>query len=167
MSKSKRPAEDILILDLGTTTGVSFWDGRTFASSTISLKDKAGKFNKEGFLLFFKVVTKIIEQACVNKTLKEIVVEIPHCGKFLRANRILFGLLGITELIASMAGVPLIEYRPKAVKKFWTGNGNADKKAMLAESQKRGMSHLTDHNENDAVAMMYYHLHGKLGKWKS
>jgi crossover junction endodeoxyribonuclease RuvC len=44
-------------------------------------------------------------------------------------------------------GVPVGE-----IKKSWTGKGNAPKKAMIAEAQRRGLG-VEDENEVDAIAL--------------
>jgi Holliday junction resolvasome RuvABC endonuclease subunit len=73
------------------------------------------------------------------------------------ANRILFGLLAIVDMFCQAYLVEKFEYRPKAIKKFWTGNGNADKKLMVKKAYERGFG-ITNHNEVDAVAQLIMHV---------
>jgi Holliday junction resolvasome RuvABC endonuclease subunit len=63
-------------------------------------------------------------------------------------------------MFADANDLKLVEYRPKAIKKYWTRNGNADKKQMVARTQSFGYIDVKDHNESDAIAMLYFHLKG-------
>lgn len=147
----------ILALDLGSTTGYAFKDTGWVQSGVISLKHK-GKFAPNGGELLFNHLALFRE-------VTTIAVEKPHAGKFFASVKILFGLLGIVGLHCSIHKINLIEYSPKAIKKFWTGNGNADKDTMVEFTQTK-YHHVTDHNESDAIALLELHLH-KINSTKS
>lgn len=148
----------VLAIDLGTNLGWALHSERGVESGVLHLTKncKKGAFSKAGYARLYSFL------ACVYAKSKGFIlaVEIPHCGKFLAANRILFGLLGVVEMFVQVHEVPVTEYRPTAIKKYWTGKGNADKKAMLEATKKRGFA-IKDHNESDAAAMLHLHLGAK------
>jgi crossover junction endodeoxyribonuclease RuvC len=147
-----------LSIDLGSNLGWALHSNEGITSGVLSLKEK-GKFSPRGFeqLYCWMTAHKLIAVDRGEGTKNfEMIVEVPHCGKFMAANRILFGLLAMVNMFCSNNEIKLTEYRPKAIKKYWTGNGNANKAQMLAASKERGMV-IKDHNENDALAMLYFH----------
>jgi len=85
-------------------------------------------------------------------------VEIPHLGKFFAANKSLFGMLGIIYRRAALYHTPVFEYKPKAIKKWATGNGNASKEMMVARARELSGKNITDHNEADAYLLLMFHL---------
>ena len=56
-------------------------------------------------------------------------------------------------------GVPMEAYPVGAIKKHWTGAGNASKEAMIAAAVRRGFKPIDD-NEADALAMLDMALGG-------
>jgi hypothetical protein len=154
----KTPKQATLALDLGSNLGWALRVGDEQSSGVLSLKDK-GKFSQEGFGRLYAFLTshlfKLTDDG-IGQNNFTLLVEIPHCGKFLAANRILFGLLGVVDMWKTNYQIKLVEYRPKAIKKFWTGNGNADKKKMVDKAKEWGYTSV-DHNEIDACAMLELH----------
>lgn len=148
----------VLAIDLGTNLGWALHSKRGVESGVLHLtkSGKKGAFSKAGYRCLYAFLIGIY----TNTEGLTLAVELPHCGKFLSANRILFGLLAVVEMFAENHELVVTEYRPTAIKKYWTGKGNADKKAMLAVTKKRGFD-IKDHNENDAVAMLHLHLGAK------
>lgn len=71
------------------------------------------------------------------------------------AARAYCGFLAIVEAWCATNNVPLVGVGVGTVKKHWTGVGNADKAAMIAEAQRRGL-HPADDNEADALAILSY-----------
>lgn len=63
--------------------------------------------------------------------------------------------LALTELVADSHRATLMPVGVKTIKKFWTGNGNADKDAMTAQAKVRGFRPETD-NDSDALAILHY-----------
>jgi len=69
------------------------------------------------------------------------------------------GLRAILLETACQHGLPLFSYVPTAIKKFWTGKGNAKKQAMIdATRAKFPGIEITDDNQADALAMLHLHL---------
>ncbi|WP_081760432.1 hypothetical protein [Bordetella petrii] len=61
--------------------------------------------------------------------------------------------LALTELVADSHRVRLVPVGVGTIKKHWTGKGNADKAAMLAQARARGFRPDTD-NDADALAIL-------------
>lgn len=58
--------------------------------------------------------------------------------------------------------IKTVGYSPPSIKKFWTGNGRADKEAMVAHTYMRFPDlQLADDNEADAIAILHLHLASK------
>lgn len=142
-------------LDLGSVTGFAVKSPHGFSSGTLSFKKK-GKFHDSGYKALYDFLNTFLEGPHEHPWL-EVVVEKPHTGRFLAPIRILFGLLAIVHLFCDLFQIKLTEYSPKEIKKFWTGKGNADKDTMVAETQTK-FPNVTDHNQSDAIALMYLHL---------
>lgn len=150
-----------LSLDLGSNLGWATHSNYGVQSGVLSLKDK-GKFSLNGFGKFYAwlIGHKLrVEDGGLGRNNFKILVEVPHCGKFMAANRILFGLLAVVNMFGVTNDIEVLEFRPKAIKKFWSGNGNADKKRMVAETQRRGYI-VKDHNQSDAIAQLEMYLKG-------
>lgn len=126
------------------------------SSGTLNFKKK-NKFADSGFMALHDFLYTFVADGPYNHTQLEIIVEKPHCGRFMAANRILFGLLAIVHLFCDKYGIKLTEYSPKAIKKFWAGRGNAKKEDMVLETQKK-FPNVKDHNQSDAIALLYLHL---------
>ena len=147
----------IVALDLGSVTGFAVKSKHGISHGTMNFKVK-GKFHDSGY-------KKLYDWLCVMpKDLPwhelEVVVEKPHAGRFFGAVRILFGLLAIVHLFSDEHGVKLTEVSPTSIKKFWTGKGTSSKEEMVAETQKK-FPNVKDHNQSDAIALLYYHLENK------
>jgi Holliday junction resolvasome RuvABC endonuclease subunit len=71
------------------------------------------------------------------------------------------GYRAILLALAAKQGVKVYPYSPTAIKKHWTGQGNAKKDAMIAESLRR-MPELreiyVDDNMCDAIALLSLHV---------
>ncbi|MGE8691108.1 MAG: hypothetical protein ACN6PJ_28450 [Achromobacter sp.] len=63
--------------------------------------------------------------------------------------------LALTELVADSHRVRLVPVGVGTIKKHWTGKGNADKGAMLAQARARGFRPETD-NDADALAILHW-----------
>ncbi len=61
----------------------------------------------------------------------------------------------LTELVADSHRVRLVPVGVGTIKKHWTGKGNADKDAMLAQARTRGFRPETD-NDADALAILHW-----------
>lgn len=74
--------------------------------------------------------------------------------------RTLIGLASVAELVAHIREVRCFEINVSTAKLFFTGNGRAEKKEMLAEAWRRGWQCADDH-QSDACAVacvVYGHL---------
>ena len=63
------------------------------------------------------------------------------------------GLMGELESWCENNSVPYAGVPVQTIKKFWTGKGNANKEAMMAEALRRGFEPHDD-NECDAIALL-------------
>lgn len=63
--------------------------------------------------------------------------------------------LCIVQMVADSHRATLQPVGVKTIKKYWTGNGNADKDAMTAQAKVRGFRPETD-NDSDALAILHY-----------
>jgi len=59
----------------------------------------------------------------------------------------------LTQLTAAVQNIPLLPAGVGVIKKHWTGKGNANKDAMIAEAHRRGFTPDTD-NAADALAIL-------------
>ncbi len=142
----------LIALDLGSVTGFAVKAKHGLSHGVMNFKVK-GKFSDAGFKKLYDWLRSFDEDI-------ELVVEKPHAGRFFAATRILFGLVAICSLFADEYKVNLTFVSPTSIKKFWCGTGKADKEAMVAETQKK-FPNVTDHNQSDAIALLYYHLEKK------
>lgn len=138
----------ILALDLGTTTGWCVGTAGTHVSGIWNLKP--GRFDGGGmrFVKFRSRLNELRKAHVFDAIYFEEVRR--HAGT--DAAHVYGGLMAIltewceSELIP-YEGVPVGE-----IKKGFTGKGNADKAAMVAEAFRRGYSPIDD-NEADAIAL--------------
>lgn len=151
-------AQMIVALDLGSVTGFAVQSKHGLSSGTLNFKKK-GKFHPSGYKALYDFLRTFIEGPHEHPDL-EVVVELPHAGRFLAPLRILFGLLSIVHLYCDLFKVKLTEYRAKEIKKFWTGKGTASKEEMVSETQKK-FPNVKDHNQSDAIALLYMHMEKK------
>ncbi len=85
----------------------------------------------------------------------------PHAN----SQRIMYGQLAILKVLLHPSKCKLVTFAPKAIKKTFTGDGDAKKEDMIAECGRRNIKVKTDH-EADAVALYYHYLEdiGKIEK---
>jgi hypothetical protein len=82
-----------------------------------------------------------------------IIYEAPHFrGGY--ATDLLVGMTTRIQEFAAMYGIKYTSIHSATLKKFATGKGNADKGQMLEEARRRFGSHISDHNEADALLMI-------------
>lgn len=153
----------ILSLDLGSTLGwASGVGGKPKKHGTKDFQRPVQKdsqetaFSNESFAEFTQWLGKRISSVDI------VVCEKPNVygtGKFssFHAMRVLFGMYGIVQAVAGAYGKSLIPVSATTVKKFWTGNGRANKNEMLVLAAERGFSSVKDHNECDAIAIYTYY----------
>lgn len=65
------------------------------------------------------------------------------------------GFLAMLQAWCATNRIPMYAVGVGAIKKHWTGKGNADKEAMVAEAKRRGYTPVDD-NHADALAILSY-----------
>lgn len=65
------------------------------------------------------------------------------------------GYLAILQMWAYNREIPCVGVGVGVIKKSWTGKGNASKQMMIDEANRRGID-VGNHNEVDALALLYY-----------
>jgi len=89
-----------------------------------------------------------------------VVMEGPALGRGAQAwHHVLGGLWWILAATVTNRGATLVEVPPKTLKKFATGNGNADKAAMCAAWFEHTGQAITDHDRADALWCRQVGLH--------
>ena len=146
-------AKTILALDLGTTTGwaIRGFDG-LITSGTVSFKP--GRYDGGGmrYLRFTNWLTEIDR---LSGPIEAIYFEEVRRHAGTDAAHVYGGLMATLETWAELRGVPYQGVPVGTIKKFLTGQGNANKQAMIDAARKRGFSP-TDDNEADAVAILLW-----------
>lgn len=76
------------------------------------------------------------------------------------AKKVLPAMQGVIELWCEMNKIPWTAIAPKQVKKFATGNGNADKVKMVSAAERYWPRHSfgTANDEHDAMWLLEYRL---------
>lgn len=74
--------------------------------------------------------------------------------------RKLMGLAWHTEFVCNIRGVRYMEHHLQSVKKFFTGNGRAEKHEMIAAAERQGW-HPKDDNAADALGLWACAVHEK------
>ena len=147
-----------LSLDLGTSTGWCLLNkplrgGCSFVSGTESFKNDRYSGGGMRYLRFQKWLDGIYGASPFVSVHFEEVRR--HRGT--DAAHVYGGLLGILTAWCEEKGIPYQGVPVGEIKKFWTGKGNADKPAMIAECEKRSFQP-GDDNEADAIALAHWTL---------
>ena len=152
---------NIIALDLATRTGWATWDGYRRTSGVQIFDLKRGESVGMRYIRFTRWLEDLITLVkpsiiCYEQTISR--------GTFSTApQEILSGFVTrVQELCARQAIEHFVVY-PSALKKFTTGRGNCDKADMLAAVNLRWAEssrdeRITDHNEADAIALLYFAL---------
>lgn len=99
---------------------------------------------------------KLMNVAILANKIDTIVYEIPvyqHAGATIHHAK----LVAIIELVAAKSNILVVPVDPKTIKKFITGNGNADKDMMVEASKNLGYTG-DNNNEADAFCFLHYIL---------
>jgi len=147
------PNHTVLALDLGTTTG---WALRAFddliTSGTASFKPSRYDGGGMRYLRFTNWLTEIdrlsgpIEAIYFEEVRRHVATDAAH---------VFGGLLAVLTSWAELRGVPYQGVPVGTLKKFLTGQGNANKQAMVDAVRMRGFSPADD-NEADAIAILLW-----------
>lgn len=152
----------LLALDLGSITGfASGVDDKILKSDTRNWIGRDKWFSNESFANFFNWIHPIV------KNYDKVIVERPnsHMPGF-HAVRVAFGMYGVLQAVCGGWQKEIIPVSATEIKKFWTGDGRADKEAMVSHAVMRGFKP-KDHNEADAIAIYHYYQEVLRGKSES
>lgn len=136
----------ILALDIATKTG---WATDT-TSGSWDFALKRGESVGMRIVRFTSKVKEMIELEKINLVVYEIPV-----GRFQSSIIVATEMIGALKLLCEEMKVEYTHFSAKQIKKFWTGNGNAGKPAMIAETKKRFPDlEVIDDNHADAIALL-------------
>lgn len=141
---------NILALDLGTKLGwaIRTRDGRV-AHGTEAFTPRASWAPGQRWLRARSFLAELITSRQVHAIAYEDVKR--HMGT--DAAHAYGAFLCLVEMLADSHRLRLLPVGVKTIKKHWTGKGNADKGAMLAQARARGFRPETD-NDADALAVL-------------
>ena len=143
----------ILALDLGTTTGWAIQqEGETVVSGTKAFKP--GRFDGGGmrYLRFANWLTEFNDYAGPFET---IWFEEVRNHKGVDAAHAYGGFLATLTAWAEKQSIPYAGVSVGTIKKHATGQGNANKDAMIEAAKARGFKPQDD-NEADAIALLFW-----------
>lgn len=139
-----------MAIDLGTTTGFAWRPQGILVYGHWSLKP--GKFDGAGMRLV-KLMTAL-DSAKNQFPITHIGFEAVRRHLGTDAAHVYGGLMGVLQLWCERNAVPYEGVPVAEIKKSWTGKGNSDKAAMMAEAARRGFV-TADDNEADALALLH------------
>lgn len=144
----------ILAFDLATKCGWAFKEESKRAKhGTESLENKKWDGAGMRFVKFIKFVHDLLE-----KYKPELVVfEGVRRHRGTDAAHIYGGFMATLQTICESNNVPYTAYGVTEIKKFWTGQGYADKQAMINVATDRGYNP-EDDNAADALAILFFAL---------
>ncbi len=151
---------NILALDLATKTGFAKQvQGIPLSIGTRDFTQKKGRKTMPDDPHPFTQYLQWLKAQTFDQ-FNRVVFERPGFFKSLDARNSSVGFRAITIMVCDVYGVPWSEVSPGSVKKFATGSGNANKKAMLKAAQQMsgGMLDGMDHNAADAYLLLRYTL---------
>lgn len=148
MAESSSPIDRILALDPGLRLGWAVGDGKCIITCTHNLFEVAGNTGRVLACLEAWLADMVSEH---RPTL--IVYEAPV--KFGGGWQLRAGMAAIIRLVAYRSDVAVIEVSPSAIKKHATGNGRADKEAMIEAATAKRWSAVNEH-EADALWLLDY-----------
>jgi hypothetical protein len=153
MPMPAEPARTILALDLGTTTGWALrgFDGLT-TSGSVSFKPCRYDGGGMRYLRFTNWLTEIDR---LSGPIEAIWYEEVRNHKGVDASHVYGGLMATLTTWAELRGVPYEGVPVGTIKKFLTGQGNANKQVMVDAVRMRGFSPADD-NEADAIAILLW-----------
>ena len=143
----------ILALDCATKLGFALCKrGKIIESGTMDFSKKRGESNGAMFLRFRRWLSVTIEQTPGVFLL--VYEQAHHRGG--AATEVCVNMTGRVQEIGAATGIEHVPIETRTLKKWATGNGNADKEAMKAASVKHLGRQPEDDNEADAVLLAMY-----------
>lgn len=141
----------ILSIDLGNEYGYAIKKYSTIESGwgrlTNGSKNHTGK-KFELFRLWLEELDAI--------DLTEIWYEDVKRHNGLHAARAYCGYVAVLNMYAYKRGILCSGVGVGQIKKFWTGNGRADKQQMVDEARSRGFEDVDNDNWADSLALLHY-----------
>lgn len=152
--KKQLTRDNILALDIATHTGYY----STHDSGTWNFTESMRRNNNKEHGAFRETLIEFIQKY----NIKLIVAEDVSCGsmsKQFKSSRKLSEFRGILMEICDTLDLPEPVYiNLKTVKKWATGNGNADKEMMIRYCRSRWKTEPVDDNEADATHIFMYYI---------
>jgi Holliday junction resolvasome RuvABC endonuclease subunit len=149
----------ILAIDAATKTGWALIkSGMVYESGVQDFSKKRGESNGIMFIRFRRWLGDMI----IDTKPDLIIYEQSGVFRSGAASEISHNLTGRVQEIAEASFLQYAAYAPKALKKFATGNGNADKPAMIKACEQKSGKVVKDDNEADAIllGLMAYEEYG-------
>lgn len=135
-------------LDLSTTdTGYAIFENDqliTYGSISFNVKDTYKRII---------LIVEAIQEQLAGMEIDHVVFEDSFSGVNKRVVVILNRLAGGVIWVADRLGISFSTYPPKIIKKFITGNGNANKQMVIDAINKKYKCELTNDNIADAIAI--------------
>ena len=144
----------VLALDPATKCGWAYGDGEPDFTEFGTLD-----FNKAAndlgllFTLYHNAISDLLEAYQPDY----LVVEDTFVGKYKNVARKLYGYQSQILSAAYIYKTPLVYMENRSVKKYMTGNGNADKIQMQSAAKLRGFE-IEDEHQADAIGVMLLFL---------
>ena len=153
MTQPTQTPRTILALDLGTTTGwaIRGYDG-LITSGTASFKP--GRYDGGG-MRYLRFTNWLTELDRLSGPIAAIHFEEVRRHVATDAAHVFGGLLAVLTSWAELRGVPYQGVPVGTIKKFLTGQGNANKQAIIDAARARGFAPADDH-EADAIAILLW-----------
>ena len=144
--------ENVLALDVATHCGWRMADngGTWHFPKTESAPKKLGPDYAQHKAFRTKLIDTIIEN-----DIKVVAAEDVVFGHFIDFRK-LCELRGVLFEVCESLDIPVIVFKPSDIKKFATGNGNADKDKMIEACINRWHITPIDDNEADATHIFFY-----------
>lgn len=143
--------EHVLALDIATHTGYYSLHG----SGTWNFTESMKRNNNKQHAAFRNTLIEFITQ----HDIKVIVAEDVSVNNHFTDTRKLSEFRGILMEVCDTLNLPEpIFVNPKVIKKWATGNGNADKKMMMDFCRLRWKTTPADDNEADATHIFFYYV---------
>lgn len=149
--EEKVAKENVLALDIATHTGYYSIHG----SGTWDFTESMRRNNNKQHAAFRNTLIEFIK----SNNIKVIVAEDVSVNNHFTDTRKLSEFRGILMEICDTLDLPEpIFINPKTIKKWATGNGNADKKMMIEFCKLRWHTSPVDDNEADATHIFFYYI---------
>lgn len=142
----------ILALDLGTKTGWACGNSYNFKSGVVDFSTKRFEGGGMRYLRFREWLDNTFRDF---ENIDEVYFEEVRRHIGTDASHVYGGFLATLTSWCEKRGIPYQGVPVKTIKKYITGNGNANKEMMMNAVKVEGYD-IEDDNEADAIAMLLY-----------